>query len=187
MKQLTLKLSFGPSFMIGGFIISDEMHYKYISVFRIMQCLCMFHSLSRSEDEMFRSYLHQLRNLLQGILKGEVSLYLWPPVWLVWISLFCKLKQKLSVVVWLIPNQSKRRSTVQWYFPFCIPCLLITTYIFHVSDNTKETCSFRRSVNCAAKKFYDIVHRAEGFETIRKKFYVSWSLNFHFKNENFLI
>jgi hypothetical protein len=26
----------------------------------------------------------------QGILKGEVSLYNWPPVWLVWISLFCK-------------------------------------------------------------------------------------------------
>ncbi len=26
----------------------------------------------------------------QGILKGEVSLYWWPPVWLVWISLFCK-------------------------------------------------------------------------------------------------
>ncbi len=26
----------------------------------------------------------------QGILKGEVSLYHWPPVWLVWISLFCK-------------------------------------------------------------------------------------------------
>jgi hypothetical protein len=26
----------------------------------------------------------------QGILKGEVPLYNWPPVWLVWISLFCK-------------------------------------------------------------------------------------------------
>ncbi len=26
----------------------------------------------------------------QGVLKGEVSLYCWPPVWLVWISLFCK-------------------------------------------------------------------------------------------------
>ncbi len=28
--------------------------------------------------------------LNQGILKGEVSLYRWPPVWLVWISLFRK-------------------------------------------------------------------------------------------------
>ena len=52
----------------------------------------------------------------QEILKGEVSLYCWPPVWLVWISLFCKLKQKLSVVLQLIPNQSNRRSTVEWYF-----------------------------------------------------------------------
>ncbi len=25
-----------------------------------------------------------------GNTKGEVSLYHWPPVWLVWISLFCK-------------------------------------------------------------------------------------------------
>jgi hypothetical protein len=31
-----------------------------------------------------------VRNLAQGILKGEVSLYHWPPVWPVWISLFCK-------------------------------------------------------------------------------------------------
>ncbi len=53
----------------------------------------------------------------QGILKGEVSLYRWPPVWLVWISLFCKQKQNLSVVIQLIPNQSNRRSVVQWYFP----------------------------------------------------------------------
>ncbi len=50
----------------------------------------------------------------QGILKGEVSLYRWPPVWLFWISL----KQKLSAVIQLIPNQSNRRSTVQWYFSF---------------------------------------------------------------------
>jgi len=27
----------------------------------------------------------------------------------------------LSVVIQLIPNQSNRRSTVQWYFPFSIP------------------------------------------------------------------
>ncbi len=33
----------------------------------------------------------------QGKLKGEVSLYHWPPVWLVLIRLFYKYKQKLSV------------------------------------------------------------------------------------------
>jgi hypothetical protein len=31
-----------------------------------------------------------IRTLDQGILKGEVSLYHWPPVWLVSINLFCK-------------------------------------------------------------------------------------------------
>ncbi len=52
-----------------------------------------------------------------NILKGDVSLYHWPPVWLIWISLFCKWIQKLSGVIQLIPNQTNRRSTVQWYFP----------------------------------------------------------------------
>ncbi len=31
-----------------------------------------------------------IQTLEQVILKGEVSLYRWPPVWLVWISLFTK-------------------------------------------------------------------------------------------------
>jgi hypothetical protein len=59
-----------------------------------------------------------------GNTKGEVSLYHWPPVWLVWISLFCKYKQ-LSVVIQLIPNKSNRRSTVQLLsisIPLSIPC-----------------------------------------------------------------
>ncbi len=63
--------------------------------------------------------------LMQGILKGEVSLYHWPPVWLVrnqlydyWQFLFIFSKQTN-------PNQSNRRSMVQWYFPFSIfPCLM---------------------------------------------------------------
>ncbi len=58
------------------------------------------------------------------ILKGEVSLYCWPPVWPVWISLFCKSKQLLSVVIQLIPNQSSRRSAEQWYFPVQYSLLL---------------------------------------------------------------
>ncbi len=42
--------------------------------------------------ELDRSQFYILYHwyLSQGILKGEVSLYRWPPVWLVWISLFCK-------------------------------------------------------------------------------------------------
>jgi hypothetical protein len=42
---------------------------------------------------------NSLRKFYQGILKGEVTLYCWRPVWLVWISLFCKQKQILSVVI----------------------------------------------------------------------------------------
>ncbi len=38
--------------------------------------------------EEFNTKCYQVQN--KGILKGEVSLYCWPPVWLVWISLFCK-------------------------------------------------------------------------------------------------
>jgi len=50
----------------------------------------------------------------QGILKGEVSLYHWSHVSLVWISLVLQIKRKLSAVIQLIPNHSNRRSTVQW-------------------------------------------------------------------------
>ncbi len=50
------------------------------------------------------------RYMIQGILKGEVSLYCWPPVWLVWNQPFDNSQQTN-------PNQSNRRSTVQWYFP----------------------------------------------------------------------
>jgi len=35
-------------------------------------------------------WLKVVHSYSQGMLKGEVSLYCWPPVWLVWISLFCK-------------------------------------------------------------------------------------------------
>ncbi len=56
-------------------------------------------------------------NRNQGILKGEVSLYWWPPVRLIcnqlydyWQFLFLFAKQTN-------PNQSNRRSIVQWYFP----------------------------------------------------------------------
>jgi len=58
-----------------------------------------------------------LGRMVQGILKGDVSLYCWPPVWLVsnqlydnWQFLFLFAKQTN-------PNQSNRRSMVQWYFP----------------------------------------------------------------------
>jgi hypothetical protein len=54
----------------------------------------------------------------QGILKGEVSLYCCPPVWLVWYRLFDNWQLLFLFAKQTNPNQSNRRSTVQWYFPF---------------------------------------------------------------------
>ncbi len=45
-----------------------------------------FESLAKIELECCYRIANEL---IQGILKGEVSLYCWPPVWLVLISLFC--------------------------------------------------------------------------------------------------
>ncbi len=94
------------SYVCDMFVCLSTHLYVCLSVHMAMICLsaylCIYPSVHTS---------------VQGILKGKVSLYHWPPVWLVWISLFCKEKQKLSVVIQLIPNQSNRRSSVQWYFP----------------------------------------------------------------------
>jgi len=53
----------------------------------------------------------------QGILKGEGSLYHWPPVWLVWNQLYDNWQFLFLFAKQTNPNQSNRRSTVQWYFP----------------------------------------------------------------------
>jgi len=54
---------------------------------------------------------------LQILLKGEVSLYHWPPVWLVWNRLYGNWQLLFLIAKQINPNQSNRRSTVQWYFP----------------------------------------------------------------------
>ncbi len=59
-------------------------------------------------------------SLGQGILKGEVSLYHWPPVWLVWNSLFCKYCQ-LSYS-WFQTRQTGGQQYSDTS-PFSIPCL----------------------------------------------------------------
>ncbi len=41
------------------------------------------------------SSLLRLSHSVRGILKGEVSLYRWPPVWLVWISIILQIKMKI--------------------------------------------------------------------------------------------
>ncbi len=49
-----------------------------------------------------------------GILKGEVSLYRWPPVWLVWNQLYDNRQFLFLFAKQTNPNQSNRRSMVQW-------------------------------------------------------------------------
>jgi len=53
----------------------------------------------------------------QGILKGKVSLYCWPPVWLVWNQPYDNWQFLFLFAKQTNINQSNRRSTVQWYFP----------------------------------------------------------------------
>jgi hypothetical protein len=53
----------------------------------------------------------------QGLLKEEVSLYCWPPVWLVWNQLHDNWQFSFLFAKQTNPNQSNRRSMVQWYFP----------------------------------------------------------------------
>ncbi len=52
-----------------------------------------------------------------GNTKGEVSLYSWPPVWLVWNQLYDNWQFLFLFAKQTTPNQSNRRSMVQWYFP----------------------------------------------------------------------
>ncbi len=56
----------------------------------------------------------------QGILKGEVSLYHLPPVWLVWNQLYDNWQFLFLFAKQTNPNQSSRRSTVQWYFTLLV-------------------------------------------------------------------
>ncbi len=53
----------------------------------------------------------------QGILKRELSLYCWPPVWLVWNQLYDNWQFLFLFAKQTNPNQSNRRPKVQWYLP----------------------------------------------------------------------
>jgi hypothetical protein len=55
-------------------------------------------------------------NLDHGILKGEVLLYRWPPVWLVWNQLYDNWQFLFLFAKQTNLNRSNRRSMVQWYF-----------------------------------------------------------------------
>jgi hypothetical protein len=53
----------------------------------------------------------------QGILKVEVSLYHWPPVWLVWNQLYDNWQILFLFAKQTNPNQPNRRSMVQMVLP----------------------------------------------------------------------
>ncbi len=75
-------------------------------------------------NERFCSTIKIEDYIRQGILNGEVSLYRWPPVWLVWNWLYDNWQFLFLFAKQTNPNQSNRRSMVQWCFPpFSIPCI----------------------------------------------------------------
>jgi hypothetical protein len=71
-----------------------------------------------------RTYKVSKLSITQGKLKGKVSLYHWPPVWLVWNRLYANWQFLFLFVKQTNPNQSNRRSMVQYTSPFSIPCLI---------------------------------------------------------------
>ncbi len=67
-------------------------------------------------------YLLSCLIVFQGILKGEVLLYCWPPVWLVWNQLYDSWQFLFLFVKQTNPNQSNRRysdtspCSIPWFF-----------------------------------------------------------------------
>jgi hypothetical protein len=74
----------------------------------IVQCYKTFLSLSPTI---------RTNKLEQGILKGEASLYCWPPICLVLNQLYDNWQFLFLFTKQANPNQSNRRSMVHWYFP----------------------------------------------------------------------
>ncbi len=82
----------------------------------------LFCSVSWTDCWVFPNWLGQ------GTLEGEVSLYCWPPVWLVWNQLYDCWHFSFLFAKQANPNRSNRRSTIQWYFPFSVPWLGLCLY-----------------------------------------------------------
>ncbi len=77
-----------------------------------------------------RTHIHTRESL-----NGDVSLYHWPPVWLVWNQVYDNWQFFFLFAKQTNPNQPNRRLTVQWYFPpFSIPIVTIefTKFFFYI-------------------------------------------------------
>ena len=58
------------------------------------------------------------QTILTFFISGSITVWCWPPVWLLWIQHPCYVvKITTDLIVWLNPIQSQRRSAVQWYLP----------------------------------------------------------------------
>jgi len=101
-------------------------------------CSSLRPSTSRSSTPCLRTWCQSYKKLAlfvtddgakkleQGLLKGEVSLYSWPPVWLVWISPFCKWNQYFRLSYnWFQTSQTggQRYSDTS---PISFPCTLVS-------------------------------------------------------------
>ncbi len=73
----------------------------------------------------------------QGILKGEVSLYNWPPVWLIWNQLYDNWQFLFLFAKKTNPNQLNRRTMVQWYFPVEYSLIYHTDLHHHRRQSTQ--------------------------------------------------
>ncbi len=70
-----------------------------------------------ARSEKCKQLLEYQIYLDQGILKGEVSLYCWPPARLAWYQLYDNWQFLFLFSKQANSNQWNSRSTVQWYFP----------------------------------------------------------------------
>ena len=107
-----------PLYSRSGSLIWSAYYFLYVS-------FCFRFNKSLTNLTLLRQHHLQYINMSrgdrewqnQGILKGEVSLYHWPPVWLVWNQLYDIWWFLFLFVKQTTPNQFNRRSMVQWYFP----------------------------------------------------------------------
>ncbi len=121
---------------------------------------------------------------IQGILK--VSLYCWPPVWLFWNQLYENWQLLFLFAKQTNPNQSNRRSTIQWHLPlkdslirlirlprqakfihnFCLQQL--QQFLFEISFKKcwQNLCQNIRKINFLRLKTIA--------DTARRRFYVLW-------------
>ncbi len=91
-------------------------------------------------------FLYLAGGSMQGILKGEVSPYHWPPVWLVWNRLYDK-QQFLFLFAFRLIQTSQTGD--QWYSdtsPFSIPCFMYHTGLMGV-HTTRYSCTFNPKVS----------------------------------------